>query len=588
MEFGHEGAFNFQHRNLSWLVAILGAERLWAQHGVVSERIDAPPFRWSLTDRRVLKDYRDAGNAEWARRYDTEHPDLFRDELKRLLHHDLVVGFELPPTVKRYLHRHDRPYVSVCIHPLRFLRDLCFGVTTNSERIATALGHIAVPDHEIADQVLRFRARFSRLRLPGYAIPEDVAVVAAQTQADSILINNGGFASWTDFPDEIQCFLHGRRTVVLLEHPFRPNAHDIAECFRSTHGVTVVSTDANSYGVMFTSSRPHDVLSLSSSLGVEADAIGHRASFLLSDPRNKFVVPGVDIPMLAPIGHGLLDVRFWLHLLSAPESHALEAAQSSFGLGDGYLRSSLDPWSYRSLGADAPAYVSRKTIIPSASWQPSRMREFLGSLAGQQQPMDSGEAARWASQNGFKLEVVGEPIEPGEIRDISVTSRDHSGALARGFHPAEDWGCWTCESHAVVSLALADAVLTQPCRLNVEMRLSAVDFTADQTPVLKISHNGRTLAWVLFRAECMSHTVSVKLVPEGTRCDIDLDYSCMIRPSDRGTSTDPRILGVGLTGLTCQLRWEPSVAESDASFEALSVWGLDPEGHVPLQGTVCH
>jgi hypothetical protein len=74
---------------------------------------------------------------------------------------------------------------------LRFLRDLCFNITTNSPAVARHIELETVPQGEIDRQVRRFRALFRRRLLPALAIPRGVPALIGQTEFDSVLIKDG-------------------------------------------------------------------------------------------------------------------------------------------------------------------------------------------------------------------------------------------------------------------------------------------------------------------------------------------------------------------------------------------------------------
>ena len=63
----------------------------------------------------------------WARRYDGNEVDAHAGFVGELEGVDVVVGFELPPAIKRVIHAQGVRYISFHIHALRFLPDLCLG-----------------------------------------------------------------------------------------------------------------------------------------------------------------------------------------------------------------------------------------------------------------------------------------------------------------------------------------------------------------------------------------------------------------------------------------------------------------------------
>ena len=383
---------NAQSRNVSWLREVLTGGLAWRRQSLELQTVfPAEGSRAAGGDalgRGALAEYKADAEDAWARRYDVDQLKVFKPYLEALVGFDLVVGFELPPSVKRHLHCHGRRYVSFHIHALRMLRDLCLGATTNDPAIAKLLTDAAVPEHEISRQVHRFRALCSFHRVPELMLPEGLPVLIGQTARDSILISAGRFVDWPDCEDELALALRDHDACIFLEHPGRQDSRSVCEYLRCRLGKAVIATSTNGYGALLSTARIPEVLTLSSSLGVEAQAFGLPTRFLLGDPRQRMRVDGVDLGVDRPLTHHVLGDDFWNAIWGdGPPS---QVPNDGFYLGEHYLRDSLVSWSYQLLRDRLQGARSRRTWMPAAGMDSPRRTSLLTALRDGPDGMGAG------------------------------------------------------------------------------------------------------------------------------------------------------------------------------------------------------
>lgn len=578
---GH-GYTSFQPRNLAWLFEVLTSAPAWKRLGVQMSMVMPPTqpraFERALGNRGALSEYRNGADHAWARRYDVEHPDLLASVFDELCDYDLVIGFEMAPTIKRWLHSRGRLYLNLYVHPLRFLRDLCFGATTNSPQMADLLRTHEIASSEVDTQVHRFRGLFRRQQPAACAIPAGLPLLIGQTERDSVLIKDGRFETWDDHAESLAVELAGFDAVAFLEHPYRPSSSVILERLRSVHGKTVISTNANGYGVLFANREVPCVLTLASSLGVEAQAAGHDTRFLLADPRQKFDVLGVDQAAAGPVrayGHGLLMPSFWDAVLgdrAAIQGQGSKRSADDFALGDNYLRNSLDAWSFRALQNGVSNITSRKTLLPASGLSEARRNALLGGMTGDNRPQTPAQAFTRAHALGLQFTLLDPPVATGEQRDVGLDGPAAVGYLANGFHPPESWGGWSSELLAQVVIPVDADALKQRAHLDVSMRVRAFDGLLPKAPVLRIGHNGQSLGFVFFRASGVNQqTISFSVVPTGPLCLIDLEMSDLESPAARGISADQRWLGFALSQLSVACRLPD---DGDPSSAPPILWGV--------------
>ena len=570
-----------QIRNVVWLKDVLTASGAWS--GVRAEivfptkglALDAKP---AGIGKRALADYQTDADQAWAARYAAPSVDLFPAWIKQLLAVDLVIGFEMPPALKRHLHSSGQTYLSFHVHPLRLLQDLCFGVTTNDPRLARELEPLTLGHEAISHQVHHHRALCRFHNLPIFHLPPDLPIMIGQTARDSVLIDQGRFSTWADHAEAVAGHLRDHDAVVLLEHPYRPDSLDIAEHLRSDHGKTVLSINANGYALLLTSPNIPMVLTLSSSLAVEAEAMGHETRFLLGDPRQRLRVEGIDLGPEAPLAHGLLLKTFWQVVLNGQadaQDNVSSPGPEPFALGIDYLRSCLDAWSFQLIRAGLAGASNRTYFLPASALSAGRRQALLMSL-GNRDPVPAPSGTPAWRQAGIELVELDLPLEPGDTRSINV---GHSAArtyLASGFHPLEGWGCWSNQARAQLRIAVSEAAIDQQAWIFARLRLRAYEGLLDRCPVVRISLGSEALGYALFRPQRPdAQEVPVKFRATSRVVLLDVEISDVISPAAANFSHDERVFGFLLMNLElrCAAAGEAPTAEFAAGQISLS--GLD-------------
>jgi len=157
---GKTGYSSSQTRNIAWLRELITGARRWPRRDVGAEVIApidglAMDFEADGATAAAIEEYRCDAELAWARRYDTTTPDVLPALFDALTRYDLIVGFELSPTIKRHLNAHSIRYVSFHVHALRMLRDLCLDRDTSLRPLLRA-----------ADLVTRFFCVGEALSIP--------------------------------------------------------------------------------------------------------------------------------------------------------------------------------------------------------------------------------------------------------------------------------------------------------------------------------------------------------------------------------------------------------------------------------------
>jgi hypothetical protein len=562
-----DGVAPSQVGNLRWLEQILTSAAAWSSPGVRREMVmpprDVGELRQELGGSRALSEYLQDPEMAWARRHARFDCDSeFEPILSRLRGFDLVVGFELSPAMKRALTASGTPYISLSIHPIRFLRDLCFAVTTNAPEIVDLAKASVVQRFEIDAEVHRHRASLARRPVRTVTIPPGVPVLISQTERDSILIRDGRFVHWGEFDDQVGSALRPFDAVAVLQHPYRRDVSGFAQEIRRKFGKSVIATDANGYGVLFGRPDCPLALTLASSLGVEAALIGVPVTFLLGDPRLLPSAPDGDVATQGPVGHGILQDDFWRGVLRQRRGRSTSPARSrtgldsSFRLGDNYLRDSLESWSYRDLASGFADHRSRKILLPGAGLSARRKAELLRGLVDSESTEGFGEdeCTRRAAAQGIELQIRGAPLSPGD--SLRTFGGDPWSPIQfENFHPAEDWGSWMNGSSGAIHVLASDLAVREEATLAIRASILVHPALIDACPVLRVRAGRNRTTLVSIRPSSPATRDILLIVPVvAPVCSIRLELSHTVGPEKDGVAQDARELGLALTSIEVECR----------------------------------
>lgn len=565
---------NSQHRNIAWLSALLKPV-LSEIEGVVLSIVmpsDKPSeLRKEMANDSVWQEYEDFPDSAWARRYAEHEGDIFPQQLRELAEQNLVIGFELPPSIKRFLGGQGVRYVSFYIHPIRYLRDLCFGATTNCSHISDLLRECQIPASENALQCAKFKALFAGLNLPQTQIPIDAPLLIGQTAMDSSLIVEGKFRRWQDYKSELIDCLGDSDVVCFLEHPYqRFNAENI-EFIRSSLRKDVVSIRGNSYAQLFSFPGFSEIITLSSSLGAEAQSMGYDVKFLLADPREKFIDSKVDQQFLFMLGHMVFEPDLWKCVFTKKPLSG-NRTSDSFYLGENYLRNSLDSWSYRNIQYGMSIEPMAKCLMPSVAADASKTLKLGAHLidyaGGNYEP---SALTALAIQHGIELQFHEPPLQPGKSWSLPIGKSSTKYYLEQGFHETEHAHVWTGSEKSVLVIPI-DFGCTD-FRVQLTMDISVFEGALRNFPVLAVYIDGVLKGYSLFRPG-MSFPVqmSFDFVAIAPVAKINLEFSNIESPINTGLGNDSRELGFALHHIKATAATSQDRACDEICDESLTVW----------------
>jgi len=222
----------------------------------------------------------DASLLSWAGLYKRE--DLPSAALEMIYAHfgdALVIGFELNALFRRAFEYLGIPYIDCVIHPVRFLDDLMFGVSTNLPGVFEAAMGWRYDEERIYLAAAAIEARSIREKP---LLPPDIRVLAmGQTTDDKTLIHEGRIGRWSDFRPAMKSLTGPRDRIAFKPHPYALGEVDVYDAGLAFS--RIVETSENFYKLV-SHEQIETVVSLSSSTSTEARYFGRKGVHLLQEP----------------------------------------------------------------------------------------------------------------------------------------------------------------------------------------------------------------------------------------------------------------------------------------------------------------
>lgn len=252
----------------------------------------------------------DPATVGWIQLYRAEPRAGVLDILRPLFEGRFVIGFELSPFQRAVFDALGVPYVSLAIHPLRFMEDYKFMVNTNIGALTALLPFAHT--HEQISFAAQLRRAELRTKFP-LDLKDGAAVLFGQVEIDAALIGARGVISLQDHINRVSDLCAQFETIYFKPHPYGGNGQDQARIlaqFDNLHFVT-----HNPYALL--AAPQIDVAAaLTSSVLTEAPFFGKKAHALSDIWEDRSQEP--------TYGIGVLSSEFWKTLLACADSDTSE------------------------------------------------------------------------------------------------------------------------------------------------------------------------------------------------------------------------------------------------------------------------
>ncbi|MHA6347181.1 glycosyltransferase family 4 protein [Roseivivax sp. CAU 1761] len=236
----------------------------------------------------------DPSTVGWVKSYNMTPPPEAIEILRPYFEEAFVVGFEVSPFQKRIFDILKVPYVSLAIHPLRFMQDYKFMLETNyiDSKSLKPL-HMPKDDKYFSAQMKAAET------LKGYTskLADNSAVLFGQVDVDAALISGDGLVSLQDCAAAIEEFCARFKSVYFKPHPYLHDSADQIRFLRRFPNVSVINE--NPYALL-ADPKVKGVGALTSSILSESPYFGKDPFPLAETWTNRASEPAYGMEILSP------------------------------------------------------------------------------------------------------------------------------------------------------------------------------------------------------------------------------------------------------------------------------------------------
>lgn len=226
LRINRDGAFA-QSTNIRWLYSLVSPFISLLCKEITPTMVTGSLSAESITNKFYMARGTLPSLNAWVTLYDSI-PNLRQQALlQTYFSHSLVISFELPEIVKIGLIELNIPFIDFTIHPVRFMRDLLFGVRSNIPLVQEAFAPWRVYEDSIRIEAGCAQATLCRLpRLKSCQDAEDIALFACQTSEDKVLIQNGQLLTTEKFFDDFVKISCNHDKILVKPHPYEKNKNN--------------------------------------------------------------------------------------------------------------------------------------------------------------------------------------------------------------------------------------------------------------------------------------------------------------------------------------------------------------------------
>ncbi len=238
-------------------------------------------------------------------------PDIVEGYLGALFADAVVIGFEMPPVLRRFLERAGLPFLDLVVHPARFLDDLTFALGTNcADMRAMAARHCLSADFLMTMAGLQSAAAGYDFQ-PDF--PPGALLFLGQGRHERTLIQGGRFRDARNFMAELRAMAARHSALLLKPDPQEPDEPGLLALELGFPKARVLTHHVHR---LLSTDHLRGAVSLSSSMGLEARFFGKTSQFLLGPPF-RLASLGEDGPdTYLDLDWSMLAPDFWRSVLS--------------------------------------------------------------------------------------------------------------------------------------------------------------------------------------------------------------------------------------------------------------------------------
>lgn len=240
-----------------------------------------------------------------------------------------IIGFEVPEVELEFLSRKNIPWINFCIHPLRFLDDLCFEVTSS---FLFDMKGMEVSPGLIEVCVNKFK-NYNTCR--DDLSPQKTLLICGQDWIDRSIFFDDQFRRLDDYLPQLDSLVRNFDRVLYKPHPAH-SSQKVSELMVVRYGAQNCA-GSNIYD-LFANQGVDTVCAISSSVLAEAPFFDVKSVFL--EPRAKRYGPAISYKSLID------NSEFWEEGFLRREGVKKKSLSISQGVPSNYLRRIFGSWGF--------------------------------------------------------------------------------------------------------------------------------------------------------------------------------------------------------------------------------------------------
>ena len=295
----------------------------------------------------------------WIDIYDIIPNEDAIDYYYQYIKNSLVIYVEASNTIKRIHNILNIPYIDITVHPIRFMDDHYFGISTNEKTIFSKMEKYKIDKNIffLGAQLLKTQINQSPIN-----VENNSALLIGQTYLDKSLIFNKTLLSLNNYIKEIEQIHKKYKTIYFAPHPYVKDRSIYADIYKLNY---IKQIKENTYKYL-SSNNIKCVCGISSSVLYEAYFFRKNVTFFKKSIYFDYENENTTFDNIyISIGKEVLQPYFWKDILCNINVKEIDNYKININTYPNQIRSALnDYWNYTKFDATCRTIV-RSEILKS-------------------------------------------------------------------------------------------------------------------------------------------------------------------------------------------------------------------------------
>lgn len=229
-------------------------------------------------------DIKKVSKTSWIDIYNAKNNEKTLEIVKKYFDKSLVISYELHPFLQDAFDKLEIPYIKLMCHPVRFMDDVFFGVTSSNKNVFARLKKYQANEAEWKLESAFMKAQTARKDFCNEIdLKPNSCVFFAQTVMDCSLLSNNKMVSFFDYKDRFMQIYEEYDHLYYKIHPCENNK-SVIKFINGLKKASILHTeDINTYDLIATD-KIKKYFSISSGALYEARIFGKETEYFLKQP----------------------------------------------------------------------------------------------------------------------------------------------------------------------------------------------------------------------------------------------------------------------------------------------------------------